>query len=408
MATYLLRRLLLMVPTLVGITVVVFAVMAIQPGGVGGTMLAEKAGGARGADAAKVRAYYEERYGLDAPPPVQYLRWLNRVSPVGFETWDQADPQVVAAKAAETSGRAAKERDLAATGVPADRAADQAKRLVSVGPHAGEVRLDRPTLKAPSLGDSMSQRRPVTDLMAEALPVTLLLELLSVPLVYVTGILSGVRAARSRGSLFDAGFGAVQLATWSLPVVWVGVLLIGLLANVEYLKWFPTAGLVEPDAGAMPFLPSTGPDGAWRRGWLLDVCWHLALPVFCLTFGGSAFIAKLVRGSVLENLAADYARTARAKGLAEGAVIYRHVFRNSTLALITVAAAILPAMIAGSVIVETIFSIPGMGRLGVSGARFGDREVVLGVTLVGGVLSLVSALLRDVMYAVADPRVTYD
>ena len=358
MGTYLLRRLLLMVPTLVGMTAVVFFVMAMQPGGIGGALLAEK-GGSRGADAAQIRAYYEKRYGLDKPVLVQYARWLNQVSPVGFNVNEDGS-------------------------------------------------LGRLGLKAPSLGDSMTQRRPVGDLMAEALPITLLLELLSFPLIYLTGITSGIRAARHRGSLFDTGFGAVQLATWSLPMVWVGVLLVGLLANREYLKWFPTAGLVEPDAGGMPFLPSPGPDGLWRRGWLLDVGWHLALPVFCLTFGSSAFIAKLVRGSVLENLAADYARTARAKGLPDGVVLYRHVFRNSTLALITVAAAILPAMIAGSVIVETIFSIPGMGRLGAIGAKAGDREVVLGVTLVGGVLSLASGLIRDVMYALADPRVTYD
>ena len=120
-------------------------------------------------------------------------------------------------------------------------------------------------------------------------------------------------------------FGSVQLATWSLPVIWTGVMLIGFLANVDYVKWFPTANLNEMAASRMAFLPSfRGGDwhwgiwhqgGVWQRGWLLDRLWHLVLPIVCLSYGGSAFLTKLVRGSVLENLNADYARTARAKGV---------------------------------------------------------------------------------------------
>ena len=117
-------------------------------------------------------------------------------------------------------------------------------------------------------------------------------------------------------------------------------------------------------------------------GWLLDTAWHLVLPMMCLSYGGSAFLMKLMRGSILENLNADYVRTARAKGLTEHVILYHHVFRNSLLALITVAANILPALLGGSVIVETIFSIPGMGRLGVQSVQYRDREVVLAVTLI--------------------------
>jgi peptide/nickel transport system permease protein len=234
-----------------------------------------------------------------------------------------------------------------------------------------------------------------------------MLNVISIPIVYVFGIFSGIRAARHRGKWFDTGFGAVQLGTWSLPTIWVGVMLIGFLANRSYLKLFPTAGLTEVDAVHMAFLPHHSAAG-WERGWLLDLLWHLALPVVCLSYGGSAFLTKLVRGSVLENLGADYARTARAKGLREGVVLYRHVFRNSLLSLITVAAAILPALITGAVIVESIFSIPGMGRLGVESVQYQDREVTLAVVLIGGILILLSALVRDILYAAADPRVSYD
>lgn len=356
MGTYLLRRLLLMVPTLVGMTVVVFFAMALSPGGIGGGTLA--GGGVRGAEAARVRAYYEKRYHIGEHPVRQYLRWLNLISPVGYRVNE-----------------------------------------------AGEY--DGFGVKYPSLGESMERHRPVADLIAEALPITLLLNLISVPLVYATGILAGIRAARRRGGAYDVGFGAAQLAAWSVPTIWLGVVLIGFLANREYLKLFPTAGLSELEADVMPFLPRHGA-GGWERGWLLDVGWHLVLPTVCLTLGATAFVSKLVRGSVLENLAADYARTARAKGLPDRVVLYRHVFRNSLLSLITVAATVLPNLFAGSIVIETIFSIPGMGRLTVQAAQFGDREVVLAGVLMFGTLSLASALLRDVLYAFADPRVTYD
>lgn len=358
MLTYIVQRVLLMFPTLLGITLLVFFVMAFSPGGIGGPLLERGGAGMSSVDAARVRDYYNKRYGIDKPKIVQYGRWLNLISPVGFQVKDDGT-------------------------------------------------LGRFGFKAPSFGESLEQHRPVADLIAGALPITLLLNLISIPLIYGTGILSGIVAARRRGGVYDTVSGVVQLGTWSVPTIWAGVMLIGLLANREYLKLFPTSGLHDPAALTMAFLPHHTPRG-WERGWLLDSAWHLVLPVFCLSYGGSAFLTKLTRGSVLENLGADYVRTARAKGVDERVVLYHHVFRNSLLALITVAANILPALLGGSVIVETIFSIPGMGRLGVQSVQFRDREVVLAVTLIGGLIGLLSQILRDLLYAVADPRVTYD
>lgn len=358
MLTYVIQRVLLMFPTLLGITILVFFVMAFSPGGIGGPLLTRSGSQMSSVDAARVREYYNKRYGLKKPKLVQYGRWLNQISPLGFEIKDDGS--------------------------------------------LGKFRF-----KMPSLGESMQQQRPVADLIADALPVTLLLNIISLPLIYVTGVISGLLAARRRGGIYDTVSGFVQLGAWSVPTIWAGVMLIGLLANKEYLKWFPTSGLHDPAALAMPFLPFRGAQG-WERGWLLDTGWHLVLPVVCLSYGGSAFLTKLTRGSVLENLAADYVRTARAKGVDEHTILYHHVFRNSLLALITVAANILPAMIGGSIIVENIFSIPGMGRLGVEGVQFRDREVVMAVTLIGGIVGLLSQIIRDLLYAVADPRVTYD
>lgn len=358
MLTYILRRLLLMIPTLLGITALVFFVMAMSPGGIGGAALAAAGGNVRGAEAARIRAYYEKRYHINSPLIVQYGRWLNEISPIGWREDDDGN-------------------------------------FTTFG------------FKSPSLGESMERHRPVGDLIAESLPITLLLNFITIPIIYTIGVWTGIRAAKHRGGAFDSIFGFTQLAAWSMPTVWLGVMLITFLASNQYLHLFPAAGLTEMNASQMQFLPAKIA-GHWYRGWLADVCWHLVMPVICLSFGASAFLTKLVRGSVLENLGADYARTARAKGVAENVVLYRHVFRNSLIALITVAAAILPSLLAGSVIIETIFSIPGMGQLGVEGARFQDREVILAVTLIGGIITLVSMLLRDIFYVLADPRVSYD
>ena len=187
----------------------------------------------------------------------------------------------------------------------------------------------------------------------------------------------------------------------------MGVLLIGFLASEEYLKWFPTSGLSSLRSDTWNFLPNFGALG-FQRGYLLDLLWHLVLPIICLTYSGFAFLTKLTRAAVLENLLSDYARTARAKGASERAVLWRHVFRNSLLPLITVAASILPGLLIGSVIVETIFSIDGMGRLVVEAVQMRDREVVLSITLITGMLTLFSYLLVDICYALADPRVSYE
>jgi peptide/nickel transport system permease protein len=141
---------------------------------------------------------------------------------------------------------------------------------------------------------------------------------------------------------------------------------------------------------------------------MLDRMWHLVLPVLCLSYGSFAFLSKLSRATVLENIQSDYVRTARAKGVDERRVLMRHVLANSMIPLITVAAHILPALITGSVVVESIFSIPGMGKLTVDAINARDRELFLSTTLVAGMLGLFGYLLADILYAVADPRVSYE
>ena len=128
----------------------------------------------------------------------------------------------------------------------------------------------------------------------------------------------------------------------------------------------------------------------------------------CLSYSSLAFLSKLTRTSVLENLQSDYARTARAIGASEVSVLWNHVFRNSLLPLITITAGIIPGLLVGSVVVETIFSIDGMGRLVVDSVMVRDREVVLSITLITSILTLISYLIVDICYAIADPRVSYE
>ncbi len=356
MLSYVIRRILLVFPTLLGITVIVYFMIALAPGGIGANLLSSE-GTMRPEERKAMQEYLNKRYALDKPVTVRYFHWLNRISPVGFT--------------------------------------DKAEGKSAFG------------FKAPDFGESFIRRRPVGDLIRESLPITLLLNILSMPLIYALSILVGIRAAARRGGAFDKASSTLFLALWSFPVILAGTLAIGFLTNEKYVHWFPANGLHDILSDNMPFLPHHGANG-WERGWLFDTAWHLVLPVLCLSYGSFAVLSKLSRGAILDNILADYARTARAKGVSEKAVLYRHVLRNSLLPLITVAAGILPELIGGAVIVETIFGLPGMGRLGVDAVRQKDLDLVLAVTIMGTLLGLVGNLIADIGYALADPRVSYD
>jgi peptide/nickel transport system permease protein len=348
-----------MIPTLVGMTMLVFFVMALSPGSVT-TMMRSAEGDMRPEERKRVEEYLRKRYGLGDPLIVQYGRWANHISPIGIKAPDEGFPAGV-----------------------------------------------RFGLKTPDMGESFIRKRPVLDVILDALPITLLLNLLTIPIIYAIAITSGIYAARGRGKLVDVGTGISFIGLYSLPSMWIGVTLLGFFASRDYYQWFPTGGLHEVTSGAMTFLPHLNAAG-WQRGWLLDALWHLVLPIVCMTYGGFAFLSKLMRASVLENLTADFARTARAKGLSEHVVLFSHVLSNSVLPLITVAASILPSLLGGSVIIESIFSLNGMGRLMIEAIKMKDQELVLSEMCVVTLISLLSLIVADVCYAVADPRVSYE
>jgi peptide/nickel transport system permease protein len=391
MFTYIVRRILLIVPTVLGITLLVFLVMAMAPGGIAGAFLRAQ-GNMRPEQRKALEAYANRRYGLDKPVLVQYGRWLNRVSPIGFDTYRDDDPQVLKS-AAEADAINAKLTEGAKRELPKIR--------------PGDVKLSPPKFHHPDLGESHLRNRPVADIILETLPVTLLLNFLAIPIANAIAVTTGIAAARRRGKWVDVSSGTVFLGLWSVPVMWAGVMAIGFLANRDYLGWFPTSGLHDITAGNMSYLPHWA-GGHFQRGWLLDTLWHLVLPVACLAYGEFAFLSKLMRSSMLENLSADFARTARAKGLRENVVVYRHVLSNSILPLLTVAAATIPAMLGGSVVVEQIFSLNGMGRLMIDSINVRDSEIILSETLVVSMVTVICLLIADILYAVFDPRIAYN
>jgi peptide/nickel transport system permease protein len=235
-------------------------------------------------------------------------------------------------------------------------------------------------------------------LIIDRAPVSATLNIISEFLIFMIAIPAGLMAARYQGTFLDRFPSFVMLVLWSVPHILAGTVLLGYLAQGgSGFHWFPTDSLHSFGSGDMS-----------SAKYLTDTLWHATLPVACLTYGGFAYLAKLGRASLLENLRADYVRTARAKGLPESRVVYHHALRNSLLPMITVMVLTIPGLIGGSVVVEKIFSIQGTGLLLVDAATSFDLSVIMADTLMYGILTLLFLLIGDICYAWADPRVRYE
>jgi len=337
MLHYILRRLFLMVPTLIGMTLVLFAVVRFAPGlttgggafGAGGQMRNQQARAAA-EQAVKKRLHLVDAQGHDIWLPMQYIYWLNDTLHGDF-------------------------------------------------------------------GESVQYNLPVATLLKERIPVTLSINLVVAFIVYLLAIPGGMLASVKRGKSFDLFWGFGTLALFSLPIMWVGSMEIGFLANPQYLDWFPAAGIHSTNTMWMTFAQ-----------YVKDYLWHIVLPISCLSYGGLAFISKLKRAAMLDNLGQDYVRTARAKGLSELTIVTRHVFRNSLLPMITIFAGLIPGLLGGAVVTETMFSIKGMGELMLTAVFSRDLPIIQAEAFIGSVISLICLLITDICYALADPRVSYD
>jgi len=318
---YVLKRLLLMVPLLVGITIVCFVVIHLAPGSP--TDLQTDLNPRVSAEA---KARLQSMYDLDKPIYQQYLLWVGRLATL-------------------------------------------------------------------DLGQSFStDHRPVIDKIAERIPITIIINVLSMILIIFIAIPIGVLSAVRQDSLFDKVTAVIVFIGFAVPTFWLALLLM-ILFGVD-LGWLPISGIRSLNYEYLPPLAAA-----------LDLLKHLILPVLLSAFGGLAGLSRYMRSNMLEVIRQDYITTARAKGLSERVVIYKHALRNALLPVITILGLSIPGLIGGSVIFETIFAIPGMGQLFYMSVMSRDYPVVMGILFIGAVLTLIGNLVADISYAVADPRI---
>ena len=241
------------------------------------------------------------------------------------------------------------------------------------------------------LGESFVRRRPVAQVLAQALPATLLLGGTALLLSLLLGLAIGTAQARRPGTWADAALGAASLVLYSVPVFWLGLML--LLVFGEWLHWLPATGMSDAAAGA----------GGVAQ--VLDVARHLVLPALTLALVNAAAVARFHRAAMLEALGAEFVRSARARGLGETRVVLRHALRSALAPAITLAGLSVPVLLTGSVLVESVFGWPGMGRVAYEAIFARDYNVITGVAVVAGVLVALGNLLADLGVAAADPRV---
>jgi len=248
-----------------------------------------------------------------------------------------------------------------------------------------------------SFGDSFKDNQSVWNKILERLPVTVKLNLWSIFVVYLVAIPLGIYSATHPNSVGDQITTLAAFVLFAVPLVWAATMAIVFICGGDFYYLFPPGGLESLDFSEdWPLLKK-----------MRDHAWHLFLPVVLLSYDGFAGMSRYMRASMLEVLGQDYVQVARAKGLSEKIVIMKHVLRNSLIPQVTILASILPGVIGGSVIIETIFSIPGLGQLGFESVLARDYPTVLALFTVSAVLTLIGILISDILLAAVDPRIAF-
>jgi microcin C transport system permease protein len=346
MSRYILKRIMLMVPTLFGVMLITFAVTQFVPGGPIEKMIAEIEGrGSAGEAVSGGAALYQGDRGLDQDR-IEQLKVLY-----GFD-------------------RPPLERFLTMMG--------------------NYLLFD--------FGESYYHHRSVVDLVISKLPVSMSLGLWTFFIVYLTCIPLGIAKAVRDGSRFDVFTSTVILIGYAIPGFVLGILLIVLFGGGSFWNIFPLRGLVSDNWGDLSLM-----------GKILDYLWHMVLPVTSSTVGSLAVMTLLTKNSFLEEIRKQYVMTARAKGLPEKQVLYKHVFRNAIIPIITgFPGTFITSFFTGSLLIETIFSLDGMGLLAYTSVMNRDYPVVLGTLYFFTIIGLVSRLLSDLCYVFVDPRITFE
>ena len=323
MLKYIAKRLLGIIPMLLGITIISFLVIHLAPGKPTELMMQMNPKAAL-----EAQARLEKIFGLDKPLHVQYLVWLKNFFRFDF-------------------------------------------------------------------GVSFIDGRSVREKIFERMPITILINVLAILVIFIFSIPIGIRSATRRGSFFDRSITLFVFVGFAAPSFWLALILMDLFG--VRLGWFPVSGITSLD------FENFSPLGKF-----MDVAHHLVLPVLVASIGGLAGVSRYMRQSMLNIINQDYIRTARAKGLSERVVIYRHALRNALLPIITILGLSIPGLISGSVIFESVFSIPGMGKLMVEAVFARDYYTIMGGLVLSAVLTLIGNLVADISYAYADPRIRYE
>lgn len=242
------------------------------------------------------------------------------------------------------------------------------------------------------LGYSFRENMPVSDLIFSRLPATITLSLTAILFALVVGVLLGIIAARYRGSLLDGLISVFSTIGFATPLFWIGLLLI-VLFSIN-LRWFPVSGIT-----------TVGADYANQAYYLLDVSRHLILPALSLSLFFLSMYVRITRSSMLEAFGQDFVRTARAKGLSEWRVIFGHILRNAALPIVTITGLEIGGLLSGSVVVETVFGWPGIGRLAYDAVFSRDVNLLLGIFLISSFLVVLMNLVVDLLYVALDPRI---
>lgn len=328
----------MMVPTLFGITVIVFVIVNLAPGGpIEQRLQAMRFGGAAGGNTGRgeqavteeVREALKKQYGFDKPLHERYVIWLKNLATLDF-------------------------------------------------------------------GESFTHEEPVLDLIVSKFPVSLQFGIASLILTYLICIPLGILKAIRDGSVFDILSGFVLFVAYSIPPFMLGILMIVFLAGGSFLDWFPIGGLYSENYSELSAL-----------GKLWDRVHHFILPLVCYMVGQFTTLTMLMKNSLLDEISKDYVRTARAKGLPHGKVYIKHAFRNALIPIVTGLGSFLTVFFAGSLLLETIFQLDGIGLLSYNSVLARDYNVIMGLTFMQSLLFLLGNLLSDIAYVLVDPRIDF-
>ncbi|MEQ1721982.1 MAG: ABC transporter permease subunit [Pseudobdellovibrio sp.] len=333
MLIYIIRRILLAIPTFVGITLITFLIINSAPGGPIEQKLQQLQFGGKGGGKAEISQEVLDamvkQYGFDKPVHERYFIWIKNITKLDF-------------------------------------------------------------------GESFSYQEPAIDVITSKFPVSLSFGIASLILTYLVCIPLGVKKAINAGGVFDQISGMALYFLYAIPPLVSGILLIVWFAGGSHFDWFPIGNLYSDNYDSLSF-----------GGKMWDRAYHFILPLTCYMLGNFTELTMLVRNSMLDIIKSDYVRTARSKGLSDSMVYYKHALRNALIPVATGLGGFLRVFLAGSLVVERIFNLDGIGLLSYNSILARDYNVIMGITFISALLLLVGNIISDIVYVMIDPRIDF-